>query len=296
MGVFMDRPFGLSAGRVVPHLTAVRVTPALAIVASSIANPTVLETSTPHHLVSGDTAAIAGHTGSTPAVDGSRVVTVIDATHVAVPVAVTVAGAGGTITREIARPLLTIDEGKLRAGLDWVAGDPRDALMTSWNASAQRKVEQDTGIPLLLTTFDVFVDALPRDRTPIALPWRPVVSIESIESIDRAGVTHTLDVATYHLDPGSAAPIAARVALSDVGVWPTDLRSFQPYVLRMTAGYPSVAALTAAEPMLVHLVGRLVAHYATLGRDLASVGNISAVEVPFGYEDDLAGYRLVTVA
>lgn len=274
-----------------PHMTAVRVTPAIAIVASSIAAATVLETLTPHNLVSGDTAAIAGHLGSTPAVDGSRVVTVIDATHVSVPLAVTIAGTGGTLTRTIAVEPLTITEGKLRAGLDWVAGDPRDALMANFLAAARSKVEKDTGIVLLLKTFDVYFDALPRG--PIALPWRPVTSIVSVNSIDSAGAVHELDVTNYHLDPSSAAPVPARVALSDVGAWPTDLRAFQPYVLRLTAGYASVAALTAAEPLLVHLVGRLTAHYATLGRDLASVDALS--DVPFGYEDDIAAYRLVTV-
>lgn len=297
MGVFIQPPFWAQEydGRqVAPRAVAVRVTPAIPIGSSSIANPTVLTTATAHPLVSGDTVAIADHAGSTPALNGSHVATVISPTQLSVPLAVTVAGAGGTVTRTIAAEPLTLAEAKLWAGLDWADGDPREALLTGFIASARRKVEQDTGIALLLTTFDVYLDALPRDRTPIALPWRPVPWITSVASIDTAGVTQTLDVSQYELDPGSEVPLPARVALSTVGAWPTDLRPFQPYVLRLVAGYPSVAALTAAAPLLVHAVGLLTAHYATLGRDFASVDALS--EVPGGYADLIAAYQLVTVA
>lgn len=271
-----------------PHLTSVRVTPAVAIVASSIAAATVLETLTPHYFVSGDTVAIAGHVGSTPAVDGTRVVTVIDALHVSIPVAVTIAGTGGTITRTIAVEPLTLADGKLRAGLEWVDGDPRDALMRGFIQMARSQVQRDTGVVPLLETYDVFFDALP---SPIVLPWRPVAALTSIASIDSAGVVNTLGVTNYHLDPGSDAPVPARVGLADLGAWPTDLRSFQPYVLRIVVGYASIALIP---PWVVHAVGLLTAHYATLGRDLASL--TPAERVPYGYEDAISGSRLVVVA
>jgi uncharacterized phiE125 gp8 family phage protein len=274
-----------------PHALAVLVTPALAVGASTIAAATVIDTLTPHNFVSGDTVAIAGHVGSTPAVDGTRVVTVIDATHVSVPVAVTIAGGGGTITRTLPVEPLTLAQGKLRAGLDWAEGDVRDALMLGFIATARSKVESDTGLALLLKSFDVYYDALPRDATPIALPYRPVSAISSFTSIDSAGVVQTLDVSNYHLDPSSETPLPARVALSLTGAWPTDLRSFQPYVLRIVAGWSSVALIPAP---LVHAVGLLTAHYATLGRDLASLD--PAAEIPFGYADAIAPYQLVCLA
>jgi len=67
----------------------------VAVTSSSIANPTVITTAT-HTFVSGDTVTIAGHTGSTPAVDGDRVVTVTAGTTFTVPINVTVGGTGGT--------------------------------------------------------------------------------------------------------------------------------------------------------------------------------------------------------
>lgn len=245
-----------------PHAVAVLVTPAVEIVASTIANPTVLETATPHSLVSGDTVLVAGHTGSTPAVDGSRIVTVIDALHVSVPVNVTVAGAGGTVTRTLAVEPLTLAEARSHLQMDPAIVD-QDANILRWIIAAREWVEQETGISLLLKTYDVYFDALPMDRTPIALPWRPVPSIASFSSIDSAGVTQTLAVTNYHLDPSSAAPRPARVALSEIGAWPTDLRSFQPYVLRIVAGFASPEAVP--EPLRQWMRETVAAFY--VGRE-----------------------------
>lgn len=68
-----------------------------AIVSSSVANPSVITTITPHGLSSGENATIAGHAGSTPAINASHVVTVLTPTTFTIPVNVTVAGAGGTV-------------------------------------------------------------------------------------------------------------------------------------------------------------------------------------------------------
>ena len=274
-----------------PHMTAVRVTPAIAIATSSVANPTILETEEPHQLVTGDTVDVLGHTGSTPAVEGEHVVTVIDATHVSVPVHVTIAGAGGTLTRALAVDPLTLADGKLVAGLEWADGDARETLLRRWLAQARSQVQQDTGVVPLLETYDVYFDALPSDSTPIRLPWRPVVSVVSVSAIDPDDVLEALDDVNYHLDPGSDSPMPARVGLSDVGAWPTDLRSFQPYVLRIVVGYPSVARVP---PWFAHAMGLLTAHYATVGRDLTTVGTIIE-ETPQGYRDVIAPYQLVVV-
>jgi tail tube protein len=56
----------------------------------------IVLTAAPHLLTSGDEATIAGVTGSTPTINGVRIVTVIDSTHYRVPVPTTVGGTGGT--------------------------------------------------------------------------------------------------------------------------------------------------------------------------------------------------------
>jgi hypothetical protein len=77
-------------------------TSAKVITTSSVANPTIITTSTPHGFTSGDTVTIAGHTGSTPAVSGDYVLTVTGASAFSVPVNVTIGGTGGTATCQYA--------------------------------------------------------------------------------------------------------------------------------------------------------------------------------------------------
>ncbi len=67
------------------------------ILTSSVANPSVLTFQANHGLNTGDTVTVVGHSGSTPSINGSRVVTVIDGDQVSIPVNVTVAGTGGYI-------------------------------------------------------------------------------------------------------------------------------------------------------------------------------------------------------
>lgn len=79
------------------------VAPASKVITSnSVANPTVVLTSTPHLLGTGDLVTIAGVTGSTPTINGQHRVIVIDATHFSIPVAVTVGGTGGTVVQDFA--------------------------------------------------------------------------------------------------------------------------------------------------------------------------------------------------
>lgn len=186
---------------------------------------------------------------------------------------------------------LTLDQAKLRAGLDWAGGDPRDALMLGFIQAARAKVEQDTGLALLTQTRDVYLDAVARRTIDLPSQCRPLQSVTSVKSTDTAGVVNTLDPANYVVDL-----VSARIGLSVAGVWPTDLRYFQPWVIRIVSGYVDVAALTAAAPGLVHAVGLMTAHYATVGRDVAAVERVSGIEVPYGYDDAIAPYRHVAVA
>ena len=63
---------------------------------------TVVTSAAPHLLSTGDSVLIAGVTGSTPTINGTRRVTVIDATSFSVPVATTVGGTGGTVEQTFA--------------------------------------------------------------------------------------------------------------------------------------------------------------------------------------------------
>lgn len=74
------------------------VTISVGIATSSIANPTVITTLTPHGISTGASVTITGHTGSTPSINGTYTATRISNTQFSIPVNVTVAGIGGKAT------------------------------------------------------------------------------------------------------------------------------------------------------------------------------------------------------
>jgi hypothetical protein len=164
---------------------------------------------------------------------------------------------------------LTLDQGKLRAGLDWPTGDPRDDLMTGFIAAARSQVEQRTGLALLTQTRDVTFAWL---ECVMPLPWQalPVQSMTDPAGNPVASTRYRVEGRSVYW--GVAPP---------VGTW------------RIVAGWPSPAALALEAPLLVHAVGLLTAHYATLGRDLAVLDTVSTV--PAGFEDAIAPYVLVVV-
>jgi len=87
-----------SGGNCLPHVTQRLMDslgPLVAVTSSSIANPTHIVTAA-NSFVTNDTVTIAGHVGSTPAVDGDRVATVVSTTEFTVPLNVTGGGTGGT--------------------------------------------------------------------------------------------------------------------------------------------------------------------------------------------------------
>jgi uncharacterized phiE125 gp8 family phage protein len=223
---------------------SVLVTPAVPIVSSSIASPTVITTLTPHGLASGDTVTIADHIGSTPAVTGALVATVLSPTTFSVPVAVTIAGAGGTVTRTTAVPVIALAEAKLHARMSAV-DTTEDAAVARWTKAAQQQVETDTAIKLLPQTYDLVGDAVPAGRRTIVLPFGPLARVVSVQSYDTAAVLQTMAVADYIADVVS---IPGRIGLADAATWPTDLREFLPVSLRVIVGYASIAAIP--EPLL----------------------------------------------
>jgi len=195
-------------------------------------------------------------------------------------------GTSVLVTAPVLEPL-TLTEAKLRAELEWTTDAARDALMTGFIVAARAKVEHDTGLALLTQTRDVFFDRLP-NYSAFELPSqsRPLQSVTTIKTIDTAGATNTLNATNYIVDTASG-----RIALSPTGVWPTDLRAFQPWVIRIVSGWTAVNLIP---PSLVQAVGILVAHYATHGRDVVTPETLT--DVPYGYDECIAPHRLFSAA
>lgn len=181
---------------------------------------------------------------------------------------------------------LTIAQGKIVSGLDWVVDTDRDELMTGWIAAARAKVEHDTGLAVIPQTRDLYFDELSGSVIDLPPQSTPLTSITSIKTTDTNGVVNTLATSQYQADL-----VGGRIALSETGSWPTDLAAFRPWVIRIVCGY---AAADLPKPLL-HAVRLMTAHYATYGRDVLTVGTIVA-ETPYGYEDAIAPYIIPSVA
>lgn len=283
----------MASGYIARHVLSQPVYPPAAAILSTAkgsmegAGTTFVYTDGPHYFVTGDTVRIAGAT--LPEVNGDWVSTRVTPTSFTVPTKTTGPGAaGGSVVRLKVREPLTLDEGKLRAGLDWVAGDERDALMEAFIAAARQKVELDAGVSLLSQVRDVFYDAL-ADPSVILLPpgARPLDEVLSFNFINSAGTEQTVPPADYIVDH-----YGARISLVAGKSWPSDLRTFQPYRVRIVSGWPDPIAIP---PLLMHAVGLLTAHYATAGRDLATVGTIVST-TPYGYDEAIAPFIQVVLA
>lgn len=69
----------------------------VAITSSSIANPSVITCPKPHGLTTGQKVLIAGHSGSTPSINGIQTATVTGTNTFTIAVNVTAGGTGGTV-------------------------------------------------------------------------------------------------------------------------------------------------------------------------------------------------------
>lgn len=184
---------------------------------------------------------------------------------------------------EAGEPVLTLDQAKLAAGLDWVSPDPRDAQMNGFVAAATSYIEKQLALALMEQTRDVFAYGDLPEELVLPTLCKPLRDVESITYTDVDGAAATVDPETYVFDEWSG-----RIVL--VGdAWPTNYDAFARWTIRIVAGWSDPALLPAD---LFQAVSLLTAHFATSGRDLATSGTI-ITETPLGFDDLIAPYRPV---
>jgi uncharacterized phiE125 gp8 family phage protein len=187
------------------------------------------------------------------------------------------------VTPPVEEPL-TIAQAKQAAGLDWSDGDPRDAQMQALIAAARQQVEADTTLALLTQTRDVFYDTCWTGVVELGTDQcRPLQQVTEVVSIDGAG-EHPIYPA-----PGVGMLRPPLTAGPLVATYPTTVAGYR---VRLIAGWTSPADLP---PLLVHAVRLLVAHYATAGRDLATVG-AGITPTPYGYTEAISPFTIVSLA
>lgn len=127
---------------------------------------------------------------------------------------------------------LTLEQAKASLKIDT---DDEDEQVDDWIRAARTKVERDTGRVLLTQTWDLFLDGIGECWTEsIRLPYPPLQSVTSVNQTD-ANNAETVWAASNYVVDATSSP--GRIALADAGIWPVNLRRFQPVRIRFVAGW-----------------------------------------------------------
>lgn len=138
--------------------------------------------------------------------------------------------------------------------------------------------------------FHGFSDAFVREAdSTIYLPRSPVQSITSVQYVDDAGDTQTLDASKYTLDSSSLVP---RLVPAFGEVWPTTQLVINAVTITFLAGYGLLAS-DVPDP-LIHAIKLIVGTYYDPVR--ANVSAVSMSEIPQAADFLMGPYRVGTFA
>jgi len=168
---------------------------ATAITSSSVANPTVITTAAAHGLTTGDSVSIAGHTGSTPDINGTHTATVLSATTFSIPVNVTVGGTGGTVTGPLSGSGTGVDNGASSAdgGSAYLHVTAHDRTAGDETATIKVQHSADDITYADLITFDAIASATPQAQR------KAVTGTVNRWTRDNRTMAGTTPSTTYHL-------------------------------------------------------------------------------------------------
>jgi uncharacterized phiE125 gp8 family phage protein len=133
-----------------------------------------------------------------------------------------------------------------------------DDEITGWIETAREFVEDEIGIVLVDTQYDLVLDRFPGGRGEILIPRHPLVSVDQIAYVDAAGDEQTIDGGLYEWDvsrePGRVYPAYGET-------WPPTLIHPRAVAVRFTAGYGDAADVPERAKSAVKLIiGHLYEH------------------------------------
>lgn len=112
-----------------------------------------------------------------------------------------------------------------------ILGTDHDSRITTLISALRMEAEQMTNRSLATSTWQIKLDEFPDE---IRLLWPPIASVQSIEYVDTAGATITLNPALYivdsHNEPGWILPAANTT-------WPSTYDTANAVTVNYTAGY-----------------------------------------------------------
>lgn len=180
---------------------------------------------------------------------------------------------------------ITIEDAKkhFRGHLDL---EDDDDQVLAWIKAARRKVENDTGLTLLTSRWQITLNAYPAWDQPLHLPLWPIQSVDDFYYYDTDGVqTSVGSPLPYLIDYGRPA----QLALDGTDTWPTSLRTFQPGVIEVTAGWSDPAFIPDdLKQAIRYLVGQMALYRET---DVSGPG-VTVGQVSIGYEQWISAWVL----
>lgn len=181
---------------------------------------------------------------------------------------------------------VTLAEAKAHLRVEHTADD---AYITTLIEAVRTCIEGITHRALVTQTLELTLDAFPSCSGVVRLPRNPVSAVTSVQYIDDAGITQTLDAAKYRVDLKS---IVARLTPAYGEIWPTTRPITNAVIVTFTAGYGTAGAVPKAIKQAILL--SIGTYYDTL-RETVIVGD-SVQEVPPAAGFLLGPYRVATHA
>ena len=188
-----------------------------------------------------------------------------------------------TMTAAPAVEPVTLAEAKAHARID---GTAEDAYLTSLIVTSRLQIEAALGLALITQRWRWTLDRWPDDGV-LAVPLRPVQSVEAIEIAAPGGGTATLPATAYHLD-GRSSP--ARIVL-DAYAPPAPDAVAEGIAARFTAGFGAAASDVPAP--IRHALLLLVTHWYEHRDPACGDDRSRASPIPAAVSALLAPYRTV---
>ncbi len=134
---------------------------------------------------------------------------------------------------------ISLVEAKLHLRVDSVT---EDALITSLIAAARQWCESYEGSSYIIRDYKLFLDGF---YDFIQLPYGPIISVESVQYYDSAGVLQTLAESVYTVDTDS---LPGRIYLAYNQFWPATQSIPKAVIINYTAGVAAkfITVFTAA--------------------------------------------------
>ena len=176
---------------------------------------------------------------------------------------------------------VTVDEAKAHLRIDH---NDEDALLGSLIATSRLHIEAALDLALVTQSWSWRLDAWPDDMA-VALPLRPVQSVEAVQVTAADGTVETLSSEKFLLNGANLRPRL----LSRAGAWPRPGVPALGIEIAFTTGFGSTAS--DVPPPIRHSLLMLVAHWYE-HRGSTEVGGASA-RIPDTVSTLLAAYRKV---